>query len=226
MQFETMVCTKTVYNMIERGDFYRISNKNLPVKRNKKPRNYKKIHKIARNNKKGTSIELRPEEINQRLRFGDWEMDLVIGSGKACLLVMTERKTRLEIIFKIPDKSQASVIRCINILETKYGKDFPKIFKSITMDNGIEFLDQLGIETSVIVEGNKRTVCFYAHPYSSWERGSNENNNKLIRRFIPKGSNIDDVSEEQIQEIQDWMNNYPRKLHGYLSALEICENIA
>ncbi|MEL3909334.1 MAG: helix-turn-helix domain-containing protein, partial [Treponemataceae bacterium] len=66
LKFSTMICTKTVYNMIDRGDFYRITNKNLPVKRNKKPRKYQKIHKVARNNKKGRSIELRPAEIDER----------------------------------------------------------------------------------------------------------------------------------------------------------------
>ena len=91
LQFPVMICTKTVYNMIDRGDFSRLTNKDLPVKRNKTKRKYKKISKIAKNNIKGRSIEQRSEQINKRQEKGHWEMDLVIGKGRCCLQVMTER---------------------------------------------------------------------------------------------------------------------------------------
>lgn len=148
-------------------------------------------------------------------------MDLVVGKGKSCLQVLTERMTRKEIIFKIPDKTQASVMKNIDKLEIQCGERFGKIFKSLTMDNGIEFLDQDGLEASCLYEGKKRLTCYYAHPYSSWERGSNENNNRLIRRFIPKGANISNYSNEQIKQIQNWMNNYPRRIFDYKTANEM-----
>jgi len=84
------------------------------------------------------------------------------------------------------------------------------VFKSITADNGSEFLNYEAMERSV--SGGCRTHIYYAHPYSSWERGSNENANRIIRRFIPKGSDISKFTRKQIQTIEDWINNYPRKI--------------
>ena len=168
-----MVCTKTVYNMIDRGDFYKITNKNLPIKRNKKHRKYKKISKVAKNNITGRSIEERDSKINNREDigqkgngFGDKEKGLIAYQP------LRQRKTRKELIFKIPNKKQESIQKVLDTLETNLRGRFKTIFKSITTDNGIEFLRQEGIENSCVVKDEKRTVCYYAHPYSSWERGS------------------------------------------------------
>ena len=150
---------------------------------------------------------------------------LVVGSGHSCLQVLTERKTRKELIFKIPNKAQENIKRILDMLENKLKDSFKNIFKSITSDNGAEFLDQKGIENSCLVKGQKRTTCYYAHPYSSWERGSNENANRLIRRFIPKGSNIDKYSDKKIKEIEDWINNYPRNI-GYRTANQMYNEIS
>ena len=138
-------------------------------------------------------------------------MDLVVGTGHSCLQVLTERKTRKELIFKIPNKKQESIQKVLDTLETNLRGRFKTVFKSITTDNGIEFLNQEGIENSCVIKDEKRTVCYYAHPYSSWERGSNENANKLIRRFIAKGKNIDKYNDMEIKKIEDWMNNYREK---------------
>ena len=223
LQFEVSLCTKTVYNMIDRGDFLTITNKNLPIKRDGKRRNYNKVCKVALNNIKGTSIEERPPEIETRQEQGHWEMDCVVGKQGtvAALLVMTERASRKELIFKLPSKTQENVIAVINSLETKYLSDFPRIFKSVTMDNGSEFLNMQALEQSCINTDTKRTTCYYAHPFSSWERGSNENANKLIRRFIPKGTDINDYTDEDVKRIEHWMNNYPRKILGYRTANQI-----
>ena len=224
--FSVMVCTKTVYNMIDRGDFYKITNKNLPIKRNKKHRKVKKICKVAKNNITGRSIEERDSKINNREEIGHWEMDLVVGKGTCCLQVLTERKTRKELIFKIPNKRQESIQKVLDMLETNLRGRFKTVFKSITMDNGIEFLNQEGIENSCVVKGEKRTVCYYAHPYSSWERGSNENANKLIRRFIAKGKNIDKYTDVEIKKIEDWINNYPRKIFNYKTANQVYNEVS
>jgi IS30 family transposase len=221
LKFGVTLCTKTVYNMIDRGDFLNISNKDLPEKREGKKRKYKKTRKVALNNIKGRSIEERPPEIESREVSGHWEMDLVVGRGKACLLVMTERKYREELIIKLPDKKQDSVAAALNRLERKHRKKFRDKFKSITMDNGSEFLDGARLEASCLRQGERRTVCYYAHPYSAYERGSNENQNKLIRRFVPKGSDIGKLKNGDIRRIEQWMNNYPRRMFEYKSANEM-----
>lgn len=222
-KFRTKICLKTLYNYIDAGLFLNISNKDLPVKKDGRKRVYKKI-KAALKNLKGRSIDKRPEEIDERKELGHWEMDTVVsgtGKGKECLLVFTERAAREEMIMKIADKTMNSVVSALDRLEYTYGYEgFRDRFKTITMDNGCEFLDHEGIERSVTEPGAKRTVSYYCHPYSASERGSNENANKLIRRFVPKGSAIGEYSEEEISKIQDWVNNYPRKLFNGLSANE------
>lgn len=223
LTFGTKICTKTLYNYIDREDvFLRLTNKDLPVKRDKKKGSYKKV-KIAHKNLKGTSIEDRDQSIENREEYGHWEMDCVVGNqggSGAVLLVLSERKWREEIIFKMPDKTQDSVKKVMDALERKHGNKFKEKFKTITVDNGSEFLDFKGIEESIKMPGEKRVTVYYAHPYSSWERGTNENSNKLIRRFIPKGTDIGNISKERIKYIENWMNNYPRKILGYKSAKE------
>lgn len=169
---------------------------------------------------KGESIENRPEEIDTRETFGHWEMDTVVGArgvSKKSLLVLTERKTRKEIIFLLKEHTAAAVVKALDRLERKTGAAFRKIFKTITVDNGSEFADWQGMERSKRNKKN-RTKVYYCHPYSSWERGSNENQNKLVRRHIPKGVNFDDKTQGDIDNIAEWINNYPRRLFEYQSA--------
>lgn len=221
LEFETKICTKTLYNYIDRGDvFLNLTNKDLPVKREGKKRDYKKV-KIPHKNLKGTSIEERPPEIDNRVEYGHWEMDCVVGKREgsgAVLLVLSERSRREEIIIKMSGKTQESVVESLDRLERKYGKGFKEKFKTITVDNGSEFLDHDGIERSIKGKDKKRLKLYYAHPYSSWERGTNENINKLIRRFIPKGTDISKISKAKIKYIENWINSYPRRLLGYKSA--------
>ncbi|MDR0445808.1 MAG: IS30 family transposase [Oscillospiraceae bacterium] len=221
LEFEVTLCTKTVYNMIDRGDFLNLSNKDLPVKKDRKKGRWKKKRKVALNNLKGRSIEERPAGIEKREENGHWEMDIVVGATKACLLVLTERKYREEIIVKLSDKTQKSVTRALDKLERKEKGSFKERFKSITTDNGSEFLDSAGLERSCLKPGEQRTVCYYAHPYSAYERGSNENQNKLIRRFIPKGMDIGKLRNDDIKRIELWMNNYPRRLFNHKSAYDM-----
>ena len=226
--FKTSLCTKTLYNYIDKGIFSNISNKDLPVKKDKKKGNYRKI-KIAHKNLKGTSIEERPDHIERRETYGHWEMDCVVGprSGKgAVLLVLSERCSREEIICKMPGKTQESVKAALDKLERKYGKRFKEKFKTITVDNGSEFLNFGQIEQSVHDALTQRVKVYYAHPYSSWERGTNENINKMIRRFVPKGSDIGIITQTEIKRIERWINNYPRRIFGYQSANEIAKQMS
>lgn len=224
LKFEGMICTKTLYNYIDAGIFSGISNKNLWEKREKK-RRYKMVSRVSRTNRMARSITERPIGAQMREEYGHWEGDCVKGpSGtKSGLLTLTERKTLEEIIIKLKRMTQKEVRKAINRLERKYGVQFRIKFKSITFDNGVEFLDWKSLELSIIDPEKRRTTIYFAHAYSSWERGSNEVQNKMIRRFIPKGTDIADISRQEIKRIENWMNNYPRKKLGYATAKEMAE---
>ena len=142
LEFETSLCVKTVYNYLDNDLFLKITNKDLPVKRTGKKRNHKKIRKAV-NNTKGTSIADRPKEVDERKEVGHWEMDTVVGAKgtKSVLLVLSERVTRKELIFKMESKSQAAVAYVLNKLERKMRSEFTNTFKTITCDNGCENLD-------------------------------------------------------------------------------------
>ena len=215
LAFQTTVCVKTLYNYIDRRVFLRLSNEHLPRRKDSK-RSYCKVH-VRTKKPLCEGIEARPADIQRRIEIGHWEMDTVIGKAKGkgqALLVLTERSTRQEIIMKLRHKTTAEVVHALNRLERRYGRRFPLLFKSITVDNGAEFMDCTGMEKSYRTKA-QRTKIYYCHPYSAWERGSNENANAMIRRFIPKGTPIEDYSEQDIQRIQDWMNRYPRKILDY-----------
>lgn len=225
-KFKITLSYKTIYNYIDAGLFPNLTNKHLPVKKDKKKQKYDKIRQ-ALNNTKGTGISERSKEVENREEYGHWEMDTVVGKKgtSTVLLVLTERKTREEIIRKIESKSQYCVVRELNKIERKLGsKKFRETFKTITCDNGCENLDYDGIEQSVLTK-QRRTKVYYAHPYSAWERGSNENANKLIRRFIPKGTDIGEFSHERIEMIEQWINNYPRRLFDGKSSNIVKEHI-
>lgn len=167
----------------------------------------------------GESIDNRPEEVKERKVFGHWEMDTVYSAkskGKAVLLTITERKTRKEIIVLLPNRKAETITRAVNALERKYGAvKFRTIFKSITVDNGSEFAAAEDLEKSCINKTLPRTKVYYAHPYSSWERGTNENQNGMIRRKMPKGTVFENVSAADVAAVEDWMNTYPRRVLGY-----------
>lgn len=220
LKFEGMICTKTLYNYIDAGIFSGISNENLWQKRKRKKKAYRQIVRASRTNRGAKSIERRPQEANERLEYGHWEGDCVKGpKGRSTsLFTLTERKTLEQIILKIERTSQEEIQRAMDFLEEEFKDDFSLKFKSITFDNGVEFLDWTSLERSATSPDTKRTLIYFAHAYAAWERGSNEVQNKMIRRFIPKGTDIHDISDEEILRIQNWMNNYPRKKLGYKSA--------
>lgn len=219
LKFSTMISEFTLYSYIDKGIFLNLTNKNLPVK-GKRKGPYRKVRKLARP-PRGKSIEKRPEEINERTTFGNWEMDTVEGPKKTKprLLVLTERLTRQEIAIKLPDGTSASVVRALDGLEKRYGKLFPIVFRTITVDNGSEFADCEGMERSRTGKG-KRTEIYYCHPYTSCERGSNENQNKMLRRRFPKGTDFRKVSAGAVAAAVEWLNNYPRELFDFGTSAE------
>lgn len=211
---ETRICEKTLYSYIAAGDITDLSEKDLLLKgKRRKPRGKPARHSRAAN--AARSIDTRPERINDRSQIGHWEMDTVY-SGKngspACLLTLTERKARVEITRKIPDRTAESVCAEFDAMERQIGSlRFRLLFKSITADNGTEFSDVDALEGSILCT-MPRTQLYFAHPYCSSERGTNENHNGILRRFIPKGCDIGSVAKRAVRKTQNWMNTYPRKI--------------
>jgi IS30 family transposase len=226
MEFKTILSIKTVYNYIYRGVFVGVGENNLIYVKSRRKR-YRKVGKVNKS-RLFKSIEERPKVVNKRIEFGHWEIDLIKGliKTRACLLTISERVTRKEIIIKLSSCTVEEVNRALTDLEKEYGDSFARIFKTMTADNGSEFLDWVKLEESRLRPGTKRTRIYYAHPYSSYERGTNENLNRMVRRFVPKGIDIGTVSIETIKEAQDWLNNYPRKIFGYKTANDMIKQKA
>ena len=215
--FKTSISKNTLYKYINTGLFERLTMKHLTMKQRKKK--YKKV--TQKRPPKGTSIENRPQEINDRNTFGHWEMDCVCGSTLPTLLVLTERLTRKEIIRIMPNQKKESVIKEIDKLERKFGsKNFREIFKSITTDNGSEFNDYAALEKSSLTK-QARTKLYYCHAYCSSEKGTCERINREIRRLIPKGTDLSKFTPKEIQYVENWVNNYPREIFDYASSNEI-----
>ena len=173
------------------------------------PRKEKAKRKQASPNFKpaGKSIEERPESMNRRENLGDFEIDTVIQTRakNECLRILTDRKSRYQIIRLIPDKSASSVNQALRAILQEYQ------INSITADNRTEF--------SRLSDVFDPEHIYYAHPYASWERGTNENHNRLIRRWLPKGSK--NATPQEVAVIKNWINNYPKKILDYKSPREV-----
>lgn len=221
LTFQTDICLSTLYNYIRGDVFLNLTMALLPYGRDRKKHKKRKVQKRAA---RGESIENRPEEICTREEFGHWEMDTVVGAqGKAkkSLLALTERKTREEIIEKMNSHTAEEVVRILDKIERQMGeKKFREVFKTITVDNGSEFSDYKGMERSRRNKKN-RTKIYYCHPYAPHERGTNEVQNRLIRRHVPKGTVFDEKPKTEIKWIERWINTYPRALLGYRTSQEL-----
>ena len=155
-----------------------------------------KQHKFAKNKRVlGRNIEERPASIEDRTEFGHWEVDPVIGSKSGnddALLTMIERKSHEYWMIRIPGRNPNGVMEALREARFQYDEHWDDIFKTITTDNGSEFSLLPGPEDL------SNTLVYFAHPYTSCEKGSVERHNGLIRRFIPKGCRIDSFTNEQI----------------------------
>lgn len=206
------VSTKTLYNYIDQG-LLKVRNIDLALKVRRKSKT-----QIVRKNKRilGRSIEERPAAVNTREEFGHWEIDTVIGkrSNDHVLLTLIERKTRQGLFIRLEDKTSQSVSACLTKLKIRFKHCFSQLFKTVTADNGSEFAE---LAAQLEQWGSQ---AYFAHPYSSWERGTNERHNGLIRRFIPKGTAMSDVAPATVQRIQEWCNQLPRKILNYRTPQE------
>lgn len=213
---EWTVSTPTLYRYIESGYIPNITSKDLPDFSQRKDK-HGKISRVRA--PKGLSIEKRPLIIDTRTTFGHWEMDSIVGksSGKMqSFLVLTERKTRFEIIIRAKDKSSASTVHALNVIIPKFPQG---TFQTITVDNGSEFQDCRGMEYDR--NGVKRLTVYYCHPYTSCERGSNERNNRLLRRYFPKGQSLRKYTQKDCDMAAVCLNSLPRKILNYATAQEL-----
>lgn len=222
--FKTSICITTLYNYIEKKVFTKLTKKDLWEKGKRKKRNYVPIKRVA--HPMLPSITERSDLADQRSELGHWEMDLIISAkkGRTVLLTLTERATRKELIFKLPDRRSATVRSVFDYLEAS-DPAFRQKFRSITTDNGVEFLNHEKLTESIF--GGKRFNVFYCHSYAAWEKGTNENHNRMIRRFFPKGTDFKEISTDRIKEVEDWLNNYPRKILDWKTPNELfCEMLS
>ena len=174
----------------------------------RKPR---KTHSREHQVKLGTSIDLRSEEINSRESFGHWEGDSVVGKeGKNSILTLVERQTGYAFVLQTDSKTSASTFQSLALLKGRLSDCFDRIFHSITFDNGAEFAASEHFESL----GPK---IYYAHPYSAWERGQNEQFNGMLRRFIPKGADMASLTQKDLDRSAAFLNSLPRKSCHYFS---------
>ena len=149
------------------------------------------------------SIEERPEAVDMRNRIGDWEMDTILGkNGRDAIVVLTERLTRFTMMQRSPNGKNADAVAntVIDMLIP-----YKKVVLTITTDNGTEFAEHERIAKKLDAK------VFFAHPYSSWEKGLVENTNKLIRQYIPKRTSFRDISDDFIHSVQLKLNSRPRE---------------
>lgn len=206
-------CAKTVYNAIHQG-YAGITMGELPYrlegKAARKPSAHRRKACTAQRN---TSIEERPAHVEDRTEFGHYEADTVVGKAgtKEAILTLVERRTRTLAAVRVSGRSQRAVLRALRRLLKD--KRLPGL-RSVTFDNGCEFLDQRAIE------GVLKVKAYYAHPYSSYERGSNENTNRILRRFVPKGARIARIPASEIRRIEEHINSIHRPVLGGITAAE------
>lgn len=194
-----------------------VKNIDLLLKTRRNPKS-----QIVRQNKKklGRSIEERPKDVELREELGHLEADTVLGKktkGEHLLLTMVERKSRELFALKLYEKTAEAVKQALLDFSKTYGREFNKIFKSITVDNGSEFAELSSLEDVLGIK------VYYTHPYSSFERGTNERHNGLIRRFIPKGMSMNGFTQDDIDFIVERINSLPRKILGYKTPDQVFE---
>jgi IS30 family transposase len=203
------VCCKTIYRWIYAG---RLAQADVKVLRHKGKRQQpaEKRGKFA----VGKSISERSKEVRSRETFGHWELDTVVsgrGKSKGCVATFIERKTRLYTAIQMPDRTALSMEIAFGVAASQYPAG---AFRTATADRGKEFACYANLEATHGVQ------IYFADPYSSWQRGSNENANGLLREFFPKGTDFAQVSDGALELSLDLINHRPRKCLGWKTAHE------
>jgi len=210
------ISTETIYQYIYHTEInHKVTGEDFRVylrhrRRRRVPHGARRCQRIF--SFRGNSIDLRPSVVNDRLRVGDWEGDSVESKDhKPGINTLVERKVGLVFITKLLNKNSLATTR---VMTERFQIVPPEFKHTVTLDNGPENSDWEGIES------NTGLKCFYAHPYCSGERGTNENTNGLIRDYFPKKTDFDLVTNEEIQWVEYQLNTRPRKRLNWLTPLE------
>jgi IS30 family transposase len=209
LEGKPVVCLKTIYRWFYAG---RLVNGDVQLLRHKGKR-----QKTAETRGKftvGRSISQRPKEVRSRESFGHWELDTVVsgrGKSKGCVATFIERKTRLYTAIPMPDRTARSMEMSFGTIASLYPAG---ALQTATTDRGKEFACYANLEAMHGVQ------IYFADPYSSWQRGSNENANGLLREFFPKGTDFAQVRDEELARALDFINHRPRKCLGWKTAHE------
>lgn len=207
-----IICPETIYQFI-----YSPNHKDLalweylPRKQKRRQRKFgrasKRLHIPNR-----VSIHLRPKEVEKRKEFGHWEGDTIIGKQEKSKAIHTEveRKTRFLAARIIGSKKVEETLNAQREIFTNF------LCRSVTTDNGFEFIGHESLKSLGI-------ATYFADPYSSWQRGTNEHHNGLLRRYLPKKTDFESLFQEELDDIVWEINNKPRKVHGFLTAQEMLE---
>ena len=159
-------------------------------------------------------IDERPGIVDQKNRIGDWEGDTVIGKNhQGALVTLVERKSRYILAAQVPGKHASGVTAAV----TRLLRPHKRKCHTMTFDNGKEFAEHETIAAKLNVD------IYFAHPYHSWERGLNENSNGLLRQFIPKGTDLREVTDEDVRRAEQWLNLRPRKCLGFRQPVKVFE---
>ncbi|HPY84614.1 MAG TPA: IS30 family transposase [Ruminococcus flavefaciens] len=207
------ICTATIYRALKEKRLVGITPKTHLRRHGKKTtsdrKNCSTIHPVH-------TIHERPEIVEAKGRFGDFEGDTVYGCvGKGCAVTLVDRKSKLLIATIAANREKGTIREAFKRAFALMEHDIP--IKTITLDNGSEFADFLNIEKDL------QTTIYFADPHSPWQRGLNENTNDILRFFYPKGTNFLNVTEEEFQNVVHLINSRPRKCLGYLSPLEFLD---
>ena len=179
------------------------------TKQRRKRRNSRDMRGTIKNR---VGIQERPDIVERKIRIGDWEGDTVVGKNhQGALVTLVDRKSKLTLIGKVNRYTAKAVEKTIiSLMEL-----LPRRNYTLTVDNGKEFASHESVADAL------RIKVFFADPYSAWQRGLNENTNGLIRQYVPKGSDVRILTDEQIEHIMDRLNNRPRKSLGFLTPNEV-----
>lgn len=208
------ICTATIYRALQEGRLNGVSQKRNLRRRGKKRNCDRKkcctIHPIY-------IIHDRPEIVNTKNRFGDFEGDTVYGGvGKGCIVTLVDRKSKLLVAALAVNRERGTIRNAFKRAFSLMEYEIP--IETITLDNGSEFADFLNIEKDL------NTTIYFADPHSPWQRGLNENTNDILRFFYPKGTDFLKITEEELNNVVHLINTRPRKCLGYLSPLEFLSN--
>jgi IS30 family transposase len=161
-------------------------------------------------------ISERPAAVEQRQSIGDWEGDTIVGKGhQQAIVSLVERRSRFTLLRKV-ERATSDAVESAIVAELK--PHMAKV-RTVTLDNGKEFAKHRGISQALQAD------VYFAHPYSSWERGTNENTNGLVRQYFPKKSKFNQITTEQLQQVVDKLNHRPRKVLGWRTPHEVFYNL-